>query len=229
MKFHLALFSALYLLSFPVLAEYERYNQVDFNSEAERKVDNDMMIATLSIEINESKPANVAKQINATLNSELKKAAAFGSVKVSSGNQTTYPVYGKNSRKIESWRGHAELRLESLDFRAMGELIAQMQEQMQLEGINFTLAVDTRKQVENTLISEAIDAFRKRAGAVSVAMGGTGYKIVRVAISYGGEYSGPRPMMLRAALSDSAMPAPKFAGGESSIKVQVSGTIEVTH
>ena len=231
MKFRFMLLWALSLLSFSVLAENERYNQVDFSSEAERKVVNDMMSATLSIEVNESKPASVAKQINSILNAELKRGAAFSNVKMTSGNQVTYPVYGKNNRKIEGWRGHAELHLESLDFKAMGELIAQMQEQMQLEGVNFSLAENTRKQVENMLISEAIDAFRKRASAVSAAMGGTGCKIVRMTIHHGGTYPmpSPRPMMARAKISDSEMDTPKFEGGESTIKVQVTGTIEVTH
>jgi len=227
MKFPVMSFCVWSLLSFPAFAAEERYNQVDFSSEAERKVVNDLMSATLSIEVNESRPASIAKRINATLSAELKRAAASGSVRATSGNQSTYPVYGKNNLKIEGWRGHAELRLESQDFKSMGELIAQMQEQMQLEGVHFSLAADTRKQVENSLIGEAIDAFRKRASAVSAAMGGGGYKIVRMSISQGGTYPGPRPMMARAALSDAAMPAPEFAGGESTIKVQISGTIEV--
>lgn len=227
MKFPAILLYVWFLWSFPAIAATESYNQVDFSSEAERKVVNDLMSATLSIEINEPKPASIAKRINTMLNAEFKRAAAFGTVRVTSGNQSTYPVYGKNNLKIEGWRGHAELRLESQDFKSMGELIAQMQEQMQLEGVHFSLAADTRKQVENTLIGEAIDAFRKRANAVSAAMGGSGYKIVRMSINQGGTYPGPRPMMARAALSDTAIPAPEFAGGESTIKVQISGTVEV--
>ncbi len=229
MKFHPALFYALSLLSLPVMAENERYNQVDFSSEAEYEVANDMMTATLGIEVNEPQPAGVAQQINTTLNAELKKAAAFSVVKASSGNQTTYPVYGKNNRRIEGWRGHAEMHLESRDFKAMSELIAQLQEHMQLEDINFALAVDTRQRVENTLITEAIDAFKKRASAVCDAMGGTGgYKIVRMSINHGGNYPIPRPMMALATMAGAGIPAPQFAGGESAMSVQVSGTIEVT-
>jgi|SRR5271169_2800905 len=228
MKFCLALFYALSLLSLPVMAENVRYNRVDLSSEAESEVANDLMTASLSSEYNDPSPSILAGQINITLNMALKEASTFSGVKASSGNQTTNPVYGKNNRKIEEWRGHAEIRLESRDFKAMGELIARLEEQMQLHDIQFAPSVDTRQQVENTLITKAIDAFRKRASTISTAMGGKGYKIVHISINHGGGYPSPRPMMAPLAMSEAVIPAPQFAGGESTMSVQVSGTIEVT-
>ncbi|MBI1174647.1 MAG: DUF541 domain-containing protein [Sideroxydans sp.] len=227
MKFHCVLLCALSLLSLPALAEEQRYDQVDFSSKAEQEVANDLMTAILSIEVNDARPDRVARQINATLNEELKTAATFSGIKAASGDQTTYPVYAKNSRKLEGWRGHAEIRLESRDFRKMGELIAQLQQDMQLQGIQFSLAADTRQQVENTLITKAIDTFKIRAKTVSAALGGVSYKIVHLSISNGGGY--PRPMLGRAVMADAAIPAPQFSGGESTMSVQVSGTIQVIH
>lgn len=224
------------LLSFNLLAqaEVESYNRIDFQVEAAREVANDLLVASLSVEIQDKQPARVAQQMNTALNDVLKKASAFSTVKTSSGNQYTYPVYGKNSplvndkkNQIEAWRGHGEIRLESRDFKTAGELIMQLQSAMQLSSVQFSIAPDTRAQTENTLITEAIKTFQTRADAIRIALGAKSYKIVHFSINSSGmppRY--PAPMMRAAAMADTAIPAPEFAGGESRMTMQINGTIE---
>ena len=91
-------------------AEADSYNRVDFQVEASREVANDMLEANMTVEIQDKQPDRVSQQINTALNDALKKASAFDTVKASSGNQNTYPVYGKNNQ-IDAWRGHGEIRL----------------------------------------------------------------------------------------------------------------------
>ena len=205
-------------------AETETYNRVDFQVEAAREVANDLLTATLTVDVQEKQPGRVAQQINAALNEALKTAAAFKSVKASSGNQQTFPVYGKNNQ-IDAWRGHGEIRLEARDFKAAGELIMQLQSTLQLGGVQFTVAPDTRAQIEDALITEAIEAFQSRADAIRSAVGAKSYKTVHFSINGGTPPHYPMPMM-RAAMADSAIPAPEFAGGESRMTIQISGTIE---
>jgi len=208
-------------------AENEPYNRVDFQVGAAREVANDLLVAGMSIGVQDKQPARVAQQINSALNEALKKAAAFGNVKVSSGGQNTYPVYGKNNQ-VDAWRGHAEIRLESRDFKAAGELIMQLQSTLQLNGLNFALAPDTRTQNESGLIADAIKAFQTRADAIRTAFGAHSYKTVHFSIN-----SGMPPIyaqkMLRAApmTADTAIPQPEFSGGDTRMTVQVSGTIEL--
>ena len=204
-------------------AEPLTYNRVDFQVEAAREVANDLLTATLAVDVQDKQPARVVQQMNAALNHALKKAAAFKMVKASSGNQQTYPVYGRNNQ-IETWRGHGEIRLESRDFKAAGELIMQLQSSLQLSGVQFSVAAETRTQVEEALVNEAIKAFQARADAIRAAVGAKSYKTVHLGISSGMPHN-PMPMM-RAAMADAAIPAPEFAGGESRIAVQINGTIE---
>ena len=207
-------------------AETEPYNRVDFQVEAAREVTNDLLIANMTVELQDKQPGRVAQLLNTALNDALKKAAAFGMVKASSGNQSTYPVYAKNNL-VDAWRGHGEIRLESRDFKAAGELIMQLQSTLQLGGVQFTVAPDTRAQIENALITEAIKAFQMRAEAIRAAVGSKSYKTVHFSINSGGippRY--PIPMMRGAAMAETAIPAPEFAGGESRMTVQISGTIE---
>lgn len=205
------------------IAEPALYNRVDFQVEAAREVANDLLIATLTVDIQDKQPARVAQQMNATLNHALKQAAAFSAVKTRSGNQQTFPVYGKNNQ-IETWRGHGEVRLESRDFKAAGELIMQLQSGMQLGSVQFSVAADTRAQIENALITEAIMAFRQRADAIRAALGAKSYKTVHMGIN-SGMPNHPMPMM-RAVKLNSSISAPEFASGESRMSVQINGTIE---
>ena len=207
-------------------AESEPYNRVDFQVEAAREVANDLLVAGMSIEVQDKQPARVAQQINAALNDALKKAAAFGNVKVTSGGQNTYPVYGKNNQ-VDAWRGHADIRLESRDFKAAGELIMQLQSTLQLTGLDFTLAPDTRAQGESALIAEAIKAFQARADAIRAAVGARSYKNVRFSINSGRPPIFAKTMMRAAPMAEGAIPEPEFAGGDTRMSVQVSGTIEL--
>jgi predicted secreted protein len=222
----IALSGVLLLFNYWACAEVETYNRVDFQVEAARAVANDLLVAHMTVEIQDKQPARVAQLISTALNDALKKAAIFDTVKVSSGTQNNYPVYGKNNQ-IDGWRGHAEIRLESRDFKAAAELIMQLQATLQLGGVQFMLAPDTRAPIENGLISEAIKAFQIRAEAIRTAVGAKTYKIVHLSINNGGilpQY--PAPMMRASALAAPMIPVPEFAGGESRMTVQLNGTIE---
>jgi predicted secreted protein len=223
----IAVLCGLLLLHGWVHAESEPYNRVDFQVEAAREVANDLLVTNMSIDIQDKQPARVAQQINTALNNALKKAAAFGNVKVTSGSQNTYPVYGKNNQ-VDAWRSHAAITLESRDFKAAGELIMQLQSTLQLNGLNFTLSPDSRAQTESELIAEAIKAFQARADAIRSAFGARAYKTVHFSINGGIPPQYPRALMRAAPMmAETAIPQPEFAGGDTRMTVQVNGTIEL--
>lgn len=219
------LLSALLTITAAACADESAYNRIDFNTEAHREIANDLLLAQMQVEVSDGSPARIAQKLNSTLNDALKKAGAFSSVKASSGNHNTFPIYGKNNH-LDGWRGTAQIRLESRDFKAAGELIGQLQETMQLAGVSFTVAPETRRQIEDALVSEALAAFRQRAESIRVSMNGSAYKVVHISINQGGYY--PHPMMEQGVMSARvAAAAPEFTGGDSSINMQISGTIEI--
>lgn len=210
-----------------VHAESEPYNRADFQVEAAREVANDLLVASMSIEVQDRQPARIAQRINTALNDSMKKAAAFGNVKITSAGQRTYPVYG-NDNQVDAWRGHAEIRLESRDFKAAGELIMLLQSTLQLTGLDFSLAPDTRAQTEDSLVAEGIEAFQRRADSIRAAFGAHSYRTVRFSLNSGMPPTYPRAMMRAAPMAaDAAIPRPEFAGGDTRMTVQVSGTIEL--
>lgn len=220
-------------LSLPALAVAEPpvYQRVDFSTEVAREIPNDQMNATLSIELSDKDAGKLAQQLATTINEAMKKAAAYPSVKVSSGNQNTWPVYGTtltSSSKLESWRGRAEIRLESKDFKAAAELIGKLQEKLQINGINFVVSADARRKVEDSLTADAITAFKARAEAIRTAWSAKSYKLVQMSL---GSAGGPMPYMpmmrtMKAAEAD-GVPAQDLAGGDTRLVVSVSGSIEL--
>lgn len=218
--------------SLTAIAETPVYQRVDFSTEVARETANDQLNATLSIELSDKDAGRLAQQLTAATNDALKKAASYPQVKTSSGNQHTWPIYGNtltSTSKLESWRGRAEIRIESRDFKAAGELIGKLQEKLQLNGIHFSVAAETRRKLEDSLTAEAIDSFRTRAVAVQKAWGAKGYKLVQMSLGTAGG-GAPQPVMMRATkMMDEAAATPEFAGGETRLTVNVSGSIELQH
>jgi predicted secreted protein len=202
-------------------------NVIELGAEAQREVTNDLMVATLFVEQNDSNPAALANSLNKTIADALRLAKDVSVVKTRTGNNQTYPLYNRNNQ-AQGWRGRAELRLETKDFAAGSALIGKLQSSMQLGGINFAVSPEARRAAENELISEALAAFRERATIAQRALGGRSYKVQRVGINTG--YSGPQPkvmmMQARGAAMAESVQAPAVEGGTSNVTVSVSGAVE---
>ncbi|MDB5807597.1 MAG: putative periplasmic/secreted protein [Betaproteobacteria bacterium] len=213
-------------------AEPVQYNVVELQAGADREVANDLISAVLYTEHNDPNAQTVANAVNRALTEGLRVAKDYPAVKARSGNNQTTPVYGGSSAsstratQLQGWRGRGEIRLESRDFAAAAALIGKLQAGgLQLGGISFGVAPETRKKAEDELIGEAIAAFKSRAELVKGAMGGKGYKIQRISLNTG--YSGPPvPRMMAMAKSADFAPPP-VEGGGSTVNVQVNGAVEV--
>lgn len=225
----------LLVLALPSIATADTpltFQRIDFSTEVAREIPNDQMNATLSVELSDKDASKLARQITLLVNDALKTASAYPAVKASSGSQNTWPVYGSSltsSSRLENWRGRAEIRLESRDFKAAGELIGKLQEKLQLNGLSFVVAADTRRKVEDDLTTEAITAFKTRAETIRKAWSAKDYKLVQMSLGSAGAPPAYAPMMRAMKMADSAeaMPAHDIAGGETRLVVNVSGSIEL--
>jgi predicted secreted protein len=209
------------LFALPAYA-LDQLNQVDFSAEVTREVGNDLMAAHLSADISDRQAAQVSAQLNGVLNAALHRAEDFPSIHLSSGSQTTFPIYGKNNQPT-GWRGHGELLLETHDFKSASDLIARIQDSVQLSSVTFSISPDAYRRIQNEMIVEGMAEFRKRAKVIVDAMNGRGYRIVHLNIEQG--YATPAPLMAR--MADSAPVAPDFSPGVTPLTLRISGTIEV--
>lgn len=214
-------------LSAPALADHEPApGRVEFQAEVSRVLPNDLLRATLYTEQNGKDAAQLSRAITAAMNDALKTARGWPAVKVATGNQSNWPIYGKNNR-LDGWRGRAELTLESKDFKAAGELMAALEDKLQLQGLGFVVAEETRQAAEKALTQEAIRAFRDKAQLVSDSWGAKGYQLLQMNVgSTGGGYPRPPMVMMMAKMADAA-PAQEMAGGESRLGISVNGSIQL--
>lgn len=211
----------------PAVAD-ERDNVVNLAVEVVRPLPNDTLRAVLFIEDNDASPQRLADRVNTQINAALATARDYKSVKVATGTTMTWPVYNDKNR-LTGWRTRVSVVLQSQDFPAAQKLVGELQNRLQVESINFSVSDAARTRQENLLIGEALAAFRQRADLVLQGLGGKGWKIVNVNLSTSG--GGPQPpvMMVRSkALMADAVATPDMAAGESELRLQVNGSIQIT-
>lgn len=202
-----------------------RYNQIHFQVERSRPVDNDRMHAVLSLTAEDDNAARLADQINRTMDWALKTAKTKTKIETRSGGYRTHPVYDKD--KIRRWRATQELLLEDADFAELGGLIGQLQERLQVNAINFSVSPTRRAAVEDELIAQALAAFQQRAELVRKQLAAKGWRLVNLAINAGGGQ--PLPMMRGMAMEAMApsVAPPAVEAGTSILSVSVDGAIEL--
>lgn len=203
--------------------EAPRYNQVHFQVERNRAVDNDRMHAVLNTTAEDDSAARLADQINKTMDWALKTAKTKTKIEVRTGGYRTHPVYDKG--KIRRWRATQELIVEGSDFAEMGGLIGQLQERLQVTSINFSVSDEKRRAMEDELIMQALDAFKQRAELVRKQFAAKGYRVVDVSINTGGGQ--PAPLMRGLAMESASVAPPALEAGASALTLIVGGTIEL--
>lgn len=223
------------LLALPLLAPAagaeERgldYDLINLQADARAEAPNDLLVASLYVEMTHADATRLATEINKALNAGVRLVHEFPGVKIESGQQSTWPVYdGKN--KLTGWRTRAELRVESKDFDAAAKAIAKMQGTMQMGNLGFVLSPDTADLIENRLIDDALKAFRTRADIVAKAMGAKGWRPVNLNVGTGGRQP-PMPMYRMEAkvmaMAD-AVPEQDMAGGNTTLTVTINGSVQL--
>lgn len=198
---------------------------IELAAEASRPAPNDMVRASIYSESTGINPAELARRVNQEIAEALKVIRDKPAVAVKSGQQSSYPIYGKE-QKIESWRMRSELILESKEFATVSELIGQLQQmRLALGSVSQTPSPETRRQIEDETTRDAIRAFQSRAAVVAEQLGKT-WRIKQLSIQQGGSVSMPMVRASRGVMLSSAAPAPLEAG-ESLVTTTINGQIEL--
>lgn len=198
--------------------------KVTLDARATTEVDNDVMRATLFVEMEDTDATRLADKVNRATNDAIKLANAFTGLRVKTSGYTTYPVIAKE--KIARWRSRSEISVEGEEFRRMAEAIGKLQALMQLGGVEFSVSPATRAKAEETLTQSAIGEFLRKAEQIAKGFRGTGFNVLEATVSADTGFPPPRPMMMKSMATES-VPAPDLQGGTSRVTVTVNGTILV--
>lgn len=204
-------------------SEDNHYNRVRFQVDVSETVANDRMEAVLAAETETASADEAAATINEVMGWALDRARDAEGAKVSTGNYTITPVYRKD--RPQRWRGMQELRLEGGDFAALGALIGELQQRLQIKNTRFYIAESTRETVETRLIDQTIERFNRRAEQIRKQFAAETYLLVEASIRTSG---GVRPdRVMRVAAMAESMSPPALEGGEGEVVVAISGVIEL--
>ena len=209
-------------------AETTGYDQLSFQTEVKEEVANDEVRASLYKKAQAADAKSLATQLNNSINKALGIAKRYPSVTVSTGQQSTYPRYDKND-KIIGWTGQANIDIKSTDFAATSQLIADLQETLVMNNLNFGVSNSKKEAIEQKLMTDASRAFQQQAKTLTRAWDARSYRVVTVNLNTNNN-NYPRPMYGMRAESvsmDNAVPSQNFESGNSTISVNANGTIEL--
>lgn len=224
----LLLATCLLLPAIPAAAGSPDYDMVSLQAEARSELANDMLGATLYVELDDRDPARLAARVSTRMNDAMKLRDGFKGVTFTSGSQSTWPQYGKDNR-LDGWRTRASLRIESRDIDAAARAIARLQEIMQLERIGFSVSPASLATAEDRLLGEAIKAFTARAELARAALGAKDWRLVNMNLHTGGYAPPPMPLLRKGLMmaADTAIAPQEMEAGTSTISISVSGTIQL--
>lgn len=206
------------------------YNVVQLQAEASREVSNDQMQVVLYVEKTSKQPADLAAQITQNMNAALRLSQKYPQIQTKTGTQSTYPIYTNENRSLKEWRARAEIRFQTHDFKAMSQLISELQSSFQTESIQFTVSDQQRQLVENELITEASQNFQKRAKSLVQVWNKTNYQVVSLNVETNNQQYTPQPYMRASFAKMAAADAPvaqDISAGNSKINVNINGSIQL--
>ncbi|WP_162874306.1 SIMPL domain-containing protein, partial [Pseudomonas viridiflava] len=91
---------------------------------------------------------------------------------------------------------------------ALSKLTGELLGDLKMGGMDFSISPATRKASEDTLLKDAVTAFKARAQLVTEALGGTGYKLVNLNLNTSGYpqpyLRAPVAMMMKSSREDAA-------------------------
>jgi predicted secreted protein len=224
---HLLTLTLLLITPHFALADNDQhFNQVNLQASAVGHVENDTLQAMLVVQESGSDPAHLAELVNRKMTKALDKAAKFTHVDKQTTNYTTRPMYKNNV--IHSWQVMQTIKLSSMNFEQLGELLKQLKPLANIQSMHFTISDQVLEETQDELTVQAITKFRSKSAMIAKQFGKSSYTLVHVSI--GNNYHAPRPMMERGAMvADMQMKStePALSAGTNKVTVNVNGTIEL--
>ena len=189
-------------------------------------MESDLLVAVLVAQREGTDAAQLASEVNTLVDSALNQAHGAEQVESETLAYTTNPVYTKGT--LTGWRVRQSIRLRSRDAASLSGLIGRLQERLLLQSIGYEVSDGRRKETEDTLIRAGIDAFKARALLIAEQMGQRKHRLVEMRVDTRGNRPAPvyRAMAVMPA-AGAASAAPRIEAGKQTIRVEVSGVIEL--
>ncbi len=202
----------------------DHYDRVHLSASAQKRVQNDIAIATLYAQEEGGDAAGLADRVNTRISEAVTLVEQHDVVQLQTSSYSTSPVYHNN--KISGWRVRQSIRLESRDMALLSDLVGQLQQTLNLQNISFAVSPELKNSTDDELINEALKVFEQRAKNITQQLGRRDFRIVDIAIGNSVDHYPRRPFEA-AVMSSAKVAAPSIESGEQTLEVTVSGQIEL--
>ncbi|STZ76518.1 SIMPL domain-containing protein [Bergeriella denitrificans] len=230
--------AALLLAALPVAAEPLNYNVVEFSESAVTEVARDTMTARFQVTAEGKDRTAVNAAFTRKFNAFSRKAQGKPFQTELTGRSANPRYQYNNGKRTQTgWIETAEFKVESQDFAALNRLIAETQNDANLEHSSFSVSKAKREAAIDEVSKAALLRFKDRAQSLAGTLGFSGYKIVKLNLghigsrtigydSYQMKMSRAAPMMASAGMAADAEAAPVLPGSEE-ISITVEGAIQM--
>lgn len=199
------------------------------------EVEQDMLVASLRIQIEDKDAKSVQKQINEAMADAVKLAKKNASLKIETGQYYVHPDYRyiktreeDNKRVLDKWRGSQTITIKSEVADDLLNTVAKIQDMgFMMNNLNYQLSQRKHEETREGLMEKTVAKLRQRAKRVAKALGKEQVDIVEINVD-SNNYN-PQPVYHRAAKmemmamsADAGMPAPTAQAGETTVSMTIS-------
>lgn len=203
------------------------YNRINITSSASGELANDTMIVQLMARAEDKQSRVAGSLVNKDMAWALELLKKYPDIRTQTLSYRTFPRH--RDQKIVGWQVEQGLRLETTKISLLATVTGELQTRLKVRNMQYEASADKRREKENNLISEAIDAFEERALVVATSLGFQNHRIVNLRIDTQNQPQPyPRMEMMTRASSLSKQEAPAaIQAGTQTVSVVASGEIEL--
>lgn len=244
MRTHIPLLAAFIALTFAGHANAQDSNGlnlppsgqtiINFSATEKRTVPQDLLMASLRIEVDEGSAQDIQKKINEAMTKALELAKKESAFKVSTGAYSVYkyekPIKtNKETGEQETrpyWQGSQTINIESKDSAKLLDAVGKIQAMgFAMNNLSYAVSPEVADKVKDELMVEALKKLTAKADIVAKTLGKSNVDLIDVNVDTGGPIMPMyKNVMARAEMmsADAGMAAPVAEAGETDIALTVS-------
>jgi predicted secreted protein len=207
-------------------AETNTYNRVSYQVTEQKEVNNDEITVTMAVERDNKDATKLSDEINRVIKSANDTINNYPSIKSSTSDYSIRPVYSRD-KHLDHWHGVSSIVLVSQNSKDMAALVQKLQKSLIIKSTRYSVSPARKDNIQTSMLEAALKKFNTQAALISKNMGFKKYRLVNLNINHSGQP--PRPVYAAARLSATSadIAPPTFESGTTTIKVDISGTIEM--
>lgn len=218
----------------------EGHTLVNLSATENKTLKQDLLVASMRIEVKNDSNMTVQKTINETMAKALALVKKYDTLKIETGGYSLYehhePIIDSKTGKVngheKQWRGAQTLTIKSVDSESVLKATGQVQELgFVMNNLQYTLAPETAEKERDALVVLALKKLKTKAAVIAQALDKSGYELADVSVDSAMPHP-PMPyargMMKMEMAADTAMAAPSAEAGESTVSLTVNARVLLT-